>query len=109
VLEKHNSPLVLADRNSRPITPTWRSADWAYLRLHHGLANPIPCYGERALQHWVDELAANWGPDEDIYVFFNNDPGCCAVRDSVTFADLMQGAGYDTTRVPQEHIHVGAF
>ena len=109
VLEEHNAALVLADRGSLPITPTWRTADWAYLRFHHGLANPIPCYGEKALRHWVDELAANWEPHEAIYVFFNNDPGCCAVRDSVTFAEMMQGAGYETTRVPQEPIHVGPF
>ena len=107
VLEKHNSPLVLADRGSRPITPTWRTADWAYVRFHHGIATPIPCYGKRALQHWADELAAHWSNVEDVYVFFNNDPGCCAVRDSVAFARLMEAAGFDTTRVPPEDIHVG--
>ncbi|MQB00945.1 MAG: DUF72 domain-containing protein [Actinobacteria bacterium] len=109
VLEKHTAALTLADRGSRPITPTWRTADWTYLRFHHGLASPIPCYGERALRHWVDELAANWTADEPVYVFFNNDPGCCAVRDSVRFAELARKAGLSTTRVPQESVHVGAF
>ena len=109
VLEKHDAALTLADRGSKPITPTWRTADWTYLRFHHGLASPIPCYGDRALQNWVDELAANWSADEDVYVFFNNDPGCCAVRDAVRFAELAEKAGLSTTRVPQEPIHVGAF
>jgi uncharacterized protein YecE (DUF72 family) len=109
VLEKHNAALTLADRGSRQITPTWRTADWTYVRFHHGRASPIPCYGERALQHWVDELTGSWSDDEDIYAFFNNDPGCCAVRDAARFADLAQKAGLTTTRVPRERVHVGAF
>jgi uncharacterized protein YecE (DUF72 family) len=108
-LEKHGAAFVMADRNSRRITPTWRTADWTYVRFHHGLASPIPCYGDRALRHWIEELGGQFATDEKIYVFFNNDPGCCAVRDSVRFAELAAEAGFEATRVPPEPVHVGPF
>jgi len=40
------------------------------------------------------------GPDADSYVYFNNDPGGCAVRDAVWFAEEAARAGLHPTRVP---------
>ena len=40
------------------------------------------------------------GPDADAYVYFNNDPGGCAVRDAVWFAEEASRAGLSPTRVP---------
>src|SRR5258706_4914532 len=42
ILEAHNAALCWADRLGRPLTPLWRTADWGYLRLHEGRANPRP-------------------------------------------------------------------
>ena len=57
-------------------------------------------YRPETLQLWADRLAATWGPDEDVLVYFNNDPGCAAVADAVVFADAVRRAGGTPTRVP---------
>ena len=100
VLEDHRAALCLADR-WKPLTPIWRTTDWTYLRFHSGRANPLPCYGRQALATWVDRLAAQWTPDEDMYVYFNNDPRACALRDAIVFERLCRRAGLPTTRVPK--------
>ncbi|MEU4649209.1 DUF72 domain-containing protein [Nocardia fluminea] len=100
VLRSRGAALTWADRDSRPITPLWRTTDWAYLRLHAGRATPLPSYGKQALNHWAHRLLGTWPHDADSYVYFNNDHGGAAVRDAVTFAHLVAGAGGDVTRVP---------
>jgi uncharacterized protein YecE (DUF72 family) len=42
VLTRRGAALCWADRRCRPITPTWRTADFGYLRLHEGRARPDP-------------------------------------------------------------------
>ena len=100
---------LLASARGRPVpgrqppprhTPVWRTADWTYLRLHEGRADPRPCYDRQALAAWADRLAGLVGPDADAYVYFNNDPGGCAVRDAVWFAEEATAAGLHPTRVP---------
>ncbi len=103
ILERHNAPLCWADRGSRPIAPFWRTADWGYLRFHQGLASPIPCYGKTAMRSWAERLTTTWGSDETTYVFFNNDPRGCAVRDSIVFAREIEARGDEATRVPEMH------
>lgn len=106
ILTDRNVALCLADRK-RPVTPVWRTADWTYLRFHEGRATPRPCYGRAALQTWTERLAAEWSPDEDCYIYFNNDPRGCAPRDAARFARLVGRAGLHPTRVPSVRaIHV---
>lgn len=92
--------LVLADRRSRPLGLVERTADWGYLRFHEGRAKPWPCYGDQALGRWAERLASRWGPEDDVFVYFNNDPGGCAVRDACRFATLAERQGLRPTRVP---------
>jgi uncharacterized protein YecE (DUF72 family) len=106
LLERHNAALCMADRGSRPITALWRTTDWTYLRFHEGTATPRPCYGRSSLRTWAGRLAEKWGPDADVWVFFNNDPGGCALRDARIFAREAERAGLVPTRVPRETIPV---
>jgi uncharacterized protein YecE (DUF72 family) len=98
-LEERRVALCLADRVG-PIAPLWRTADWTYLRFHTGQATPRPCYGRTALASWVERLRACWAPDEDAYVYFNNDPRACALRDARVFALAGRREGWPTTRIP---------
>ncbi|HJR46374.1 MAG TPA: DUF72 domain-containing protein [Actinomycetota bacterium] len=100
VLERHRAALCLADRGEKPVTPVWKTADWAFLRFHSGSGKPSPCYRKKALVPWVERLTEHWGTGSDSYVFFNNDPRACALRDAIWFHDLMQQAGHQVTRVP---------
>jgi uncharacterized protein YecE (DUF72 family) len=100
LLSERNAALVWADRRSKLLDPPWRTADWAFLRFHHGLGTPQPCYGRTALAARAGALADTWGPDADAYVYFNNDPRCCAVRDARLFALACDRLGLARTRVP---------
>jgi uncharacterized protein YecE (DUF72 family) len=99
LLTERRVALCLADRR-RPLTPLWRTTDWTYLRFHEGRAAPRPCYGRTALASWASRLAAAWTPDEEVWVYFNNDPRGCAPRDAARFARLVHAAGLRPTRVP---------
>lgn len=100
VLTERRVALCLADRWG-PVSPIWRTADWTYLRFHSGRASPLPCYGRQALATWVERLGANWTSGEEVFVYFNNDPRACALRDAIVFARLARRAGFGPTRVPQ--------
>jgi uncharacterized protein YecE (DUF72 family) len=91
--------LCLADRTG-PLTPIWRTADWTYLRFHAGRAHPVPCYGRQALASWASRLNEQWATDEDVYVYFNNDPRACAIRDARVFALAGHRVSWVVTRVP---------
>ncbi len=99
LLAEQGAALCLAD-SPRRRSPVWRTSGWSYLRFHEGTATPRPCYGERALATWAEALAGTWGPEADVYVYFNNDPGCCAVRDAARFARAAARVGLHPTRTP---------
>ena len=100
LLERHGAALCMADRNSRPISPIWRTADWTFLRFHEGTARPWPCYGRSSLETWAKRLASEWRSGADVFVYFNNDPRACALRDARVFAGAAQRAGLHPTRIP---------
>jgi uncharacterized protein YecE (DUF72 family) len=99
-LERHGAALCWADRRGRPVTPLWRTADWGYLRMHEGRAQPRPRYGTRALASWLDRAAAAFGAAEPVYAYFNNDPGGAALADAAAFAGLARARRCPVTRAP---------
>ncbi|MFG2798890.1 DUF72 domain-containing protein [Streptomyces pseudovenezuelae] len=90
VLETRGAALCWADVRARPVTPLWRTTDWGYVRLHEGRAQAWPHYGRRSLETWAGRIEQTWAGDEDVYVYFNNDPNGAAVRNARTFASLSQ-------------------
>jgi uncharacterized protein YecE (DUF72 family) len=102
VLADRDVAYCLADSAAKPAGPLWRTASWTYLRFHQGTGSPHPCYQRHTLHEWAERLAATWGAAVEAYVYFNNDPGGCAVRDAVRFADAAHQAGLRPTAVPAE-------
>ncbi|TDC53645.1 DUF72 domain-containing protein [Jiangella ureilytica] len=102
LLERHEAALCWADRLGRPVTPLWRTASWGYVRFHEGAAHPWPKYGGQALHTWADRLADTWSDGQDVYVYFNNDPGGAALRDADRFAAAVRRGGRTTTRTPSD-------
>jgi uncharacterized protein YecE (DUF72 family) len=100
LLEHRRVALCLTDRRSRLQAPLWRTASWGYVRLHEGRATPRPGYGSAALASWARRLAGLWSAEEDVYVFFNNDAGGCAVRDASTFGRAVIRGEREATRFP---------
>ena len=99
LLEERGAAFCLAD-SPRRRTPHWRTAGWGFVRFHEGLGAPRPCYEEERLAEWAERIAGLWGPDEDVFCYFNNDGRACALRDAVVFARLAEGCGLRPTRVP---------
>ncbi len=100
VLERHGSALCWADRGSRAVTPLWRTASWGYVRFHAGAARPSPRYGRQALRSWAGRIADAWPDEDDVYVYFNNDPGGAAVVDAAAFAREAAASGRTVSRTP---------
>jgi uncharacterized protein YecE (DUF72 family) len=98
VLQAHNAALCWADRLGRPLGQLWRTADWGYLRLHEGAAQPWPRYGRQALQSWLGRIADNWPAAADVYAYFNNDQHAAAPADAAEFGDLAAAAGWTVPR-----------
>ncbi|MFF7355538.1 MULTISPECIES: DUF72 domain-containing protein [Streptomyces] len=101
VLSARGAALCWADVLARPVTPLWRTTGWGYVRFHQGRAHPWPRYGRRSLETWLDRIATTWQDGEDVYAYFNNDPGGAAVRDAVAFGRAAGRAGLTVTRTPE--------
>ena len=100
VLARHGAALCLADRH-RVLTPDWATADWGYVRFHGGNALPPSCYRTGALEAWAARVASLWpAAGADVFAYFNNDHGGCALRDSGSFARLAVDAGLAPTAAP---------
>jgi hypothetical protein len=100
VLRAHNAALALTDRKSRLLEPEWKTADWGYIRFHEGSAQPWPHYDDDVLAAWAERIKRCFA-DEDVFVYFNNDPGCWAVADAITFARCVDETGLTHTAVPR--------
>jgi uncharacterized protein YecE (DUF72 family) len=63
---------------------------WAYIRFHQGRPTAAG-YTRRTLERWADRIA---GLDVDeVWVYFNNDPGAAAIRDAETLTSLLAARG----------------
>ncbi|MGY6020755.1 DUF72 domain-containing protein [Streptomyces spinosirectus] len=98
VLRARGAALCWADVRSRPSTPLWRTTDWGYVRFHEGRAQAWPHYGRQALRTWAERIAETWGPGDDVYAYFNNDPNGAAVEDAATFAAAARARDLRVTR-----------
>lgn len=97
LLADFGAALVWADRRSRPITPLWRTAGWGYLRMHEGATGRWPEYGRSALHSWAGRLTDTFRAADDVFVYFNNDPGGAAPRDAHRLAGVLTRRGRATS------------
>jgi len=73
MLAEHDVALVVADGPGlRSFRTHELTADFGYVRLHHGARGRRGNYSPAELDAWADEIAG-WARDADVYVFFNND------------------------------------
>lgn len=98
LLERRGAALCLADAPNRK-QPYWRTAAWGLLRFHEGRGPDGPGYARPALRAWATRVARLWGPQNDIFAYFNNDSQGWAIRDAIVFAELVSRAGLHPSRV----------
>jgi uncharacterized protein YecE (DUF72 family) len=84
-LRENGAALVIADRGP-DAPPDWiETADWAYVRFHHGRGRRGN-YSRRELHDWADRLQ---GASGDVYAYFNNDWEGFAVDNARALAGLL--------------------
>jgi uncharacterized protein YecE (DUF72 family) len=85
LLRERGVALVIADRGPGP-SPRWiETADWAYVRFHHGRGRRGN-YSRRELESWAERIGAASG---DVYAYFNNDWEGFAVENARALAKLL--------------------
>ena len=94
ILAHHNAALCWSDRRGRPLGPLWRTADWGYLRLHEGAAQPWPRYGRQALHTWLTRISGSFPPEADVFAYFNNDQHAAAPADAEALVRLADRANW---------------
>jgi len=98
ILARHNAAMCWSDRRGRPRGPMWRTADWGYLRLHEGAAQPWPRYGRQALHTWLARISGSFPPEADVFAYFNNDQYAAAPADAEALARLADRSGWPVAR-----------
>ena len=99
LLERYGAALCWADRDEQPIAPLWRTADWGYLRFHHGARSG------RYRPRDAAALGRPAGRDLDAATrtcssTSTTTPAAPRSLDAVVFADAVRRAGGTPTRVP---------
>jgi uncharacterized protein YecE (DUF72 family) len=79
LLRAGNAALVIGDTPERPFQAHELTADWTFIRFHHGTRGRRSNYSERELEEWAQRIEG-WAADADVYAYFNNDREGFAVR-----------------------------
>jgi uncharacterized protein YecE (DUF72 family) len=87
LLRRYGIALCLVDRDgqrypSEPLVTT----TWSYLRFHSGLDRGD--YTEVQLREWASVIGGFRSRGVDLYVYFNNDWNCYAVKNARELAEL---------------------
>jgi uncharacterized protein YecE (DUF72 family) len=82
LLRSHGVALVIGDTPQRPFQAHVLTADWTFIRFHHGSRGRNSNYSERELEEWA-ELIEGWAARADVYAYFNNDWNGYAVRNGL--------------------------
>jgi uncharacterized protein YecE (DUF72 family) len=81
-LRRHGAALVIGDTPRRPFQQHLFTADWTFLRFHHGTRGRDSNYSERELEAWAQRIEA-WAREIEVFAFFNNDRNGYAVRNGL--------------------------
>jgi uncharacterized protein YecE (DUF72 family) len=83
LLRERNIALVIADRPEIASFQTRElTADFAFVRFHHGSRGLRGNYSDRELDEWADRVRT-WGDRGDVFAYFNNDWEGFAVRNAL--------------------------
>jgi uncharacterized protein YecE (DUF72 family) len=82
LLRRHGVALVIGDTPTRPFQAHELTADWTFIRFHHGTRGRNSNYSERELEEWAQRIEG-WAADHEVFAYFNNDWNGYAVRNGL--------------------------
>jgi uncharacterized protein YecE (DUF72 family) len=89
LLREHGAALVIPDSPKYPFRTLELTADWTFVRFHHGTRGRRGNYSERELEEWAERIAA-WGDGgHEVYAYFNNDWEGFAVQNGLRLKELL--------------------
>ena len=81
LLREHGVALVIQDHPARPFQPHELTADWTFVRFHHGHRGRRGNYSQAELDQWAERIAG-WRQQVEVFAYFNNDWEAFAVRNA---------------------------
>ena len=81
-LRAHGVALVIGDAPQRPFQAHEMTADWTFVRFHHGTRGRRGNYSDAELEEWARRIEG-WRADVEVYAYFNNDWEGFAVRNGL--------------------------
>jgi len=87
-LRRHGVALVIGDDPRRPFQSHVFTADWTFVRFHHGTRGRNSNYSERELEEWAERIEG-WAAECEVYAYFNNDRAGFAVRNARSLQRLL--------------------
>jgi uncharacterized protein YecE (DUF72 family) len=88
LLRDHGAALVIPDSPKYPFRTFERTADWTFVRLHHGSRGRRGNYSESELDEWARRIDG-WRSEADVYVYLNNDWEGFAVANGLRLKELL--------------------
>lgn len=90
LLRAHGGAMVVADSSRYPRAPLEPVAPFVYLRFHGPGALFASSYTDAQLSEWAERIRGWLGAGLDVYAYFNNDAGGCAVRNALRLRELAE-------------------
>src|SRR5947207_2801233 len=107
LLRERNVALVIADRPEiAPFQTHELTADFTFVRFHHGSRGLRGNYSERELDEWAERIRS-WNERGDVFAYFNNDWEGFAIRNALGLKSRLglespDAVGHDARR---SHAH----
>jgi uncharacterized protein YecE (DUF72 family) len=92
LLRWHGVALTIGDRPGLEFQTCEMTADFTYVRFHHGRRGRRGNYSETELRAWAARIAA-WSADVDVYAYFNNDWEGFAPRNARSLRRMLAALG----------------
>jgi uncharacterized protein YecE (DUF72 family) len=91
LLRGHGAALVIGDHPERRFQTHELTADWTFIRFHHGSRGRNGNYSERELETWLRHIDG-WRQRVDVFAYFNNDWQGYAVRNGLWLKERLSDA-----------------
>jgi uncharacterized protein YecE (DUF72 family) len=88
LLRRHGVALVIPDGPRYPFRELELTAEWTFVRFHHGTRGRNGNYSERELAGWAERIEAWRRAGVDVYAYFNNDWEGYAVKNGLWLREL---------------------
>jgi uncharacterized protein YecE (DUF72 family) len=97
LLRTHGVALVIGDSPRYPFQTHELTADWTFVRFHHGRRGRGGNYSERELEEWAERIGT-WRGRVDVHAYFNNDWQGFAVRNALSLGAKLGLTSSQVTR-----------